>query len=203
MHKNNYLDFTKTKFVNNPYKYIVVQNVFNPKFATLLLEWFQKTNNFNKFNESGYKNSIFHISKNTLPSNIEELINLENLKFLKGELEFAFKVKFTDDILISAQKYLPGDGTLIHNDYYENSDDAFHFTHRFFVYLNSEWIKDNGGILGIFKENNVNSLVEEVYPYHNWGVGIEFEKNSWHAVSAIKKGERFAIHFDFKKKEGE
>lgn len=201
MKKNPYIDFTNMRIEEKPYKYLVVKDLFVESAWKALLEWFQGTSNFNKFNELGYKNSIFHISKTNIPKEIEEFINIENISFVKRQLEKAFNVKFKDEILISAQKYMSGDGTLIHNDYFEYSVDSFYFTHRFFVYLNTGWERENGGVLGIFEENYIDSLIEEIQPTNNVGVGIEFSKDSWHAVSAINKGVRFAIHFDFKKAE--
>lgn len=197
--KKKDIKFSNVNKYEKPFKYFHVKEVLSDEFADKLIKWFESTPNFTQHNRTNhYKNSTFHISSESIPEELKEFLTVENFKNIKNKVEEIFEVPFSDKFILSVHRYLPSEGTLIHNDYLEKEDrDEHFFTHRFFIYINRDWKEDAGGILGIFSDNNSDSLRDVVKPVHNTGVGLEFSKKSWHAVSAIREGVRYALHFNF------
>lgn len=190
--------FSNVETYDSPFRFFQVQEVLSPNFAEELLKWFETTNNFIMNNKSYFKNATFHVSSNNVPMSLQHLVTKENMFCIKKKVEEIFDVKFQDRFIISVHRYLPGEGTLIHNDILEEgSRDEHFFTHRFLVYLNRSWEKSDGGVLGIFNSNNPESLEKLIEPLHNTAVGLAFTRKSWHAVSAVSKGTRYALHFNF------
>jgi len=191
--------FSDIQSFNNPFKYFYVKDVLSDKFVENLLTWFEETTNFIPHSSENYfKNSAFHISSTNIPENLKEYLNYENMYLIKNKVEQIFKTKFKNKFIVSVHRYLPGEGTSIHNDILAIDDrDEYFFTHRFIIYINRRWNEEDGGVLGIFGSNNPQDLVNIIKPINNTGVGIAFTNNAWHAVSEVSNGIRYGLHFNF------
>lgn len=197
--KENFLDFSNTMKSILPFKHFYVENVFTEKVSNQLFDWLKDNNSFVKKDEQFYRNSWFNITPNDLPNELKDVFSIEGLKNLKKKVEEIFEVSFNEDILVFAQKYVVGEGTLIHTDYMEpqNRNYQYFFTHRMIVYLNDGWNGEMGGEFGVFKSPNPLDIVNTYLPKHNSAVGIAHGPTSYHAVSGVTKGTRYAIQFSF------
>lgn len=195
--------FSHVKRFDQPYKYFHTEEVFAPEAAQALLKWIESSDKFIHKEENFYRNSWFNISSKELPDYLKDVFSLENLTEIKKNMERIFETSFLDEFLIFAQKYSPGEGTLIHTDYMEpeNRNYQYFFTHRMIVYLNHGWKPKNGGLFGVFSTSNPKDIVASFEPFHNTAVGLAHGPESYHAVSAVSEEVRYAIQFSFLSKE--
>jgi len=194
--------FSKINYFENPYKYCQITEVFSQEVADSLLNWLESIE-FTKKEEEFYRNSWFNISSEVLPDNLKLVFSHKNLKKIKSNVEKIFGVTFTEDMLIFGQKYEPGEGTLIHTDYMEptNRNYQYFFTHRMIVYLNHGWEEKQGGLFGVFSSSDPKDIISTFEPIHNTAVSLSHGPSSYHAVSSVNEGIRYAIQFSFLSKE--
>ncbi|MFZ3590462.1 2OG-Fe(II) oxygenase [Bacillus sp. DJP31] len=201
--ETSFLEFSKVNKSLMPFKHFYAENVFTEKVSNNLLEWIKDNDLFVQKNEQFYRNSWFNITPENLPAELKDVFSIEGLKILKKKVEDIFEVSFLEDILVFAQKYVKGEGTLIHTDYMEpiNRDYQYFFTHRMIAYLNDGWNEEMGGTFGVFRSSNPSDIVNTFVPKHNSAVGIAHGPHSYHAVSGVTNGVRYAIQFNFLSKE--
>lgn len=200
---HSFLNLTNVKKSIVPFKHFYADNVFTEKVSYDLLNWIKDNKSFVKKNEEFYKNSWFNISPENLPEDLKDIFSKEGIKYFKSRMEQIFEVSFNEDVLVFAQKYEKGEGTLIHTDYMDpqNRNYQYLFTHRIIVYLNDGWTEKMGGTFGIFESPNPSDLVSTFVPKHNSAVGIAHGPSSYHAVSGVNEGVRYAIQFSFLSKD--
>ncbi|WP_339148460.1 MULTISPECIES: 2OG-Fe(II) oxygenase [unclassified Sutcliffiella] len=183
-----------------PYGHILVEKVFEEKVANDILNWLEN-NELWKYNDaSNHKSSGFFINKDNLPDNLLSVFSGESLENLLDTFEEIFKTSFFEKFSVAAVKHEVGHGTTIHTDYIENN--KADFTHRFIVYLNRDWKEDDGGLFGVFKGRNMDSLVSTIPPLNNSGVGLYISQTSYHAVSVVKNSRRFSLVFSLLSRDG-
>ncbi|MFC5775868.1 cyclophane-containing peptide 2OG-Fe(II) oxygenase YhhC [Ectobacillus antri] len=198
------LRFENIQRFSEPFTHFNVQEVLSHEEADRILTWLETTDMFIPRKEQFYRSSAFHLSPENTPNEVADFFSIENLSAIKVKVEDIFGVKFEDRFTISANKYLPGQGTLIHTDYVKPGfRDQFFFTHRFLLYLNRGWKEKDGGSLGIFNTPNPEDLSKVIHPIHNTGVGLAINQKSYHAVEAVHSGERYTLNFTFLSVSGE
>ncbi|OPD56275.1 2OG-Fe(II) oxygenase [Bacillus anthracis] len=203
-HKKSPLQFEGVRKFETPFKHFEVSEVLKPEESYRILTWLENTNMFIPRKEQFYRSSAFHLSPENAPNDVTDFFSIENLANFKIKIEEIFKIKFKDKFTVSANKYLPGQGTLIHTDYVRaNYRDEFFFTHRFLLYFNRGWKPEDGGSLGIFNSPNPSDLEKVINPVHNTGVGLSINPHSYHAVEAVSSGERYTLNFTFLAADGE
>ncbi|WP_318582165.1 2OG-Fe(II) oxygenase [Bacillus paranthracis] len=193
------IQFKETYIYQEPFKHVYIKEVLPPDIAKNILEWLGKTDLFLKRNENNNKSNEFIINSKDCPDHLKSFFSVQNLRIIKDKIQQIFEVTFKDEFTLSAVKHIKGNGTSIHSDYakLEQRDENF-FTHRFLLYLNENWEKNDGGRLGIFLSKEPSSLIKAIPPLHNTGVGIAFGKNTYHAVEKINNKNRFSLVFTFK-----
>lgn len=198
MNKTNLLCIEGVETISEPYKHFQVKKIFNSAAANTILSWLETTNLFIPRKEHFYRSEAFHLSPANIPNNLQQYFNMNNLNQIKELAQEVFDVKFKDKFTVSANKYLTGQGTLIHTDYITPKNrDEFYFTHRFLIYLNREWNEDDGGKLGLFGSASEKDIKKLIKPLHNSGIGFQVSPISYHAVEFVKSGERFSLNFTF------
>jgi Rps23 Pro-64 3,4-dihydroxylase Tpa1-like proline 4-hydroxylase len=181
-----------------PFRHFQVGQVLDGQLAGRLLEWLEVAPNFIPHNKKFYRSSAFHVSPRNAPQALEEFFTVSNFQALRGIMSESFALPFTDRVILSANRYGPGQGTLIHTDYEpDGRRNDFSFTHRFLLYLNRGWIAAAGGELGLFDGPEPTDLVTSVAPTHNSGLAIEIGPTSYHAVAAVRSGQRYSLNFTF------
>jgi Rps23 Pro-64 3,4-dihydroxylase Tpa1-like proline 4-hydroxylase len=93
---------------------------------------------------------------------------------------------------VSAHRLVPGQVIRLHNDYIEDAE-----THRFLIQLNRGWQATQGGLLMLFAEEDASSLQHVILPIHASGFAFEISPSSFHAVSKVKRGERYTLVYTF------
>ncbi|WP_340027402.1 2OG-Fe(II) oxygenase [Paenibacillus sp. FSL H7-0940] len=188
------------KFVTleQPYFHFKVEQFFDSKVAGHLLSWLQDTNLYRTVEGGFYKQTMFPITTDRLPEDLQNLFDEKNRNQIQKKAEQYFETMFHDSFLITAHRLLPTEKTLIHNDYLA---DPYHmkygFTHRIIVYINDQWKREDGGVLGVYASDQSSDLVHTYEPIHNSAIGLAFSPNSYHDVSEVVGGERYTINFTF------
>lgn len=190
--------FAPAQPTGRPFPHFQVAQVLDERLADRLLEWLETTPNFIPRNEEFYRSSAFHVSPTTAPPALERFFSVPNFQALRGIMSESFDLPFADRVFLSANRYVPGQGTLIHTDYEpDGRRNDFSFTHRFLLYLNRGWAAADGGALGLFDGPEPTDLVTSVAPTHNSGVALEIGPTSYHAVAAVHSGQRYSLNFTF------
>lgn len=101
-----------------------------------------------------------------------------------------------DLVDVSAHRLTAGQRIRIHNDFLGDEE-----THRLLVQLNAGWTAENGGLLMIFERDTPESVRHIVMPTHASGFAFEISPASFHAVSAIRDGERFTVVYTFRRRD--
>jgi Rps23 Pro-64 3,4-dihydroxylase Tpa1-like proline 4-hydroxylase len=184
--------------IARPFRHFQIAQVLDEELAGRLLDWLETTPNFLARNENFYRSSAFHVSPRTAPPALEKFFSVRNFQALRGIMSESFELPFADRVILSANRYGPGQGTLIHTDHQlDDRRDGFSFTHRFLLYLNQGWEPAEGGALGLFDGPEPSNLAATLQPMHNSGVALEISPNSYHAVAAVRSGQRYSLNFTF------
>jgi Rps23 Pro-64 3,4-dihydroxylase Tpa1-like proline 4-hydroxylase len=94
---------------------------------------------------------------------------------------------------IAAHHLVPNQTIRIHNDYRGSEE-----THRFLIQVNQGWSIDNGGLLMLFSSDRPDDVEAIIEPTHRSGFGFRICTRSFHAVSTIRKGDRFTLVYTFR-----
>jgi Rps23 Pro-64 3,4-dihydroxylase Tpa1-like proline 4-hydroxylase len=94
---------------------------------------------------------------------------------------------------IAAHHLVPNQTIRIHNDYVGGEE-----THRFLIQVNNGWSVDNGGLLMLFASDRPDDVEAVIQPTHRSGFGFRICKTSFHAVSTVRKGDRFTLVYTFR-----
>jgi Rps23 Pro-64 3,4-dihydroxylase Tpa1-like proline 4-hydroxylase len=94
---------------------------------------------------------------------------------------------------IAAHRLVPNQTIRIHNDYIGREE-----THRFLIQVNCGWSIENGGFLMLFRSGCPDDVEAVIEPTHRGGFGFRISENSFHAVSTIRKGDRFTLVYTFR-----
>jgi len=130
-----------------------------------------------------------------LPANLRILIERSFLEELRKAVERLLSAQLGSKIDVTAHKMVPGCRVGIHTDY-----GSLGQTHRLLVHLNRGWKAENGGLLMFFDEEHPSGESRNLRcysPHHRRAIGFEISPNSFHAVSRIVAGDRYALCFSF------
>lgn len=94
---------------------------------------------------------------------------------------------------IAAHHLVPNQTIRIHNDYIGAEE-----SHRFLIQVNDGWSIDNGGLLLLFSSDRPDDVETVILPVHRSGFGFSICERSFHAVSTIRKGDRFTLVYTFR-----
>jgi Rps23 Pro-64 3,4-dihydroxylase Tpa1-like proline 4-hydroxylase len=152
-----------------------------------------------------YRSENIYLSAANVPPALAAVFSPASRRELRQSLEEHFRHEFAPTLQVTANKYLPGQGTLIHTDFVPRhlGRDRFFFTHRFLAYFLRTWASGCGGALGLFASTNQASLAKTIEPSHNAGVGLVIGPRSYHAVASVKEGARYTLNFCLRSATGE
>ena len=181
-----------------PFAHCTFGSVFSEDTARGLSGLLAERDDWSYRSEPHYRVRTCHWRPADLPPAMAALLTREVLNGLASRLEDVFGEVFDPDFFVTANKQVPGDGSLVHNDYFEDrSDHPYFFTHRLIVYLSPDGRAGRGGVLGLFGSELPSDLRHVVEPRFNTGIAMAMGPCSFHAVSAIIEGTRYSLCFSF------
>ena len=147
---------------------------------------------------SFYEQWELHLSSDDLPAALQPLLAAETV----DALQRLMLVPFADVPLtlteISAHKLLPGQTIRVHNDHRPKGE-----THRLLLQLNRGWDDEQGGLLLLFGSGAADDVRRVLRPTHCSAFAFEISPQSFHAVSTIKRGERYTLVYSFQARHGD
>jgi Rps23 Pro-64 3,4-dihydroxylase Tpa1-like proline 4-hydroxylase len=185
-----------------PFPHLRTHDVLAAGVADRLLAWAESAPHFTARNTEFYRSSAFHVGPHSAPAELRDFFSDRNVAALRELMATAFATEFTDRVFLSVNRYGRGQGTLIHTDHEQaHRRSEFSFTHRFLLYLNRGWRPADGGTLGLFDGPDPTRLRTTIEPLHNSAVALEIGPESYHAVAAVRSGQRFSLNFTFAARE--
>ena len=198
--------FEGPQLSSSPFRHFIVDRVFEPVAANMLLAWLEGLDQeWLDHEKAFYRNSNYHLSPDRLNGAALDVLGGHGIEVVRRRIEELFEQRFEPNCHVSANRYTAGQGTLIHTDFDPNGrgEDPFFFTHRFLVYLNRGWSPGQGGVLGLFESPDSTVPSAAIEPVHNRGVGLAIGPRSHHAVAAVKGAQRFTLNFCFRSLTGD
>jgi Rps23 Pro-64 3,4-dihydroxylase Tpa1-like proline 4-hydroxylase len=171
----------------------------SPKFlvetaADAILTWFMHEAPWKLRIESFYEQYECGLLSIDLPSAITIFVEKNFVDRVRAQLVSHLgatgPLKLID---IAAHHLVPNQTIRIHNDYLSGEE-----THRFLIQINQGWSIDNGGLLMLFSSDRADDVEAIIYPTHRSGFGFRICEKSFHAVSTIRKGNRFTLVYTFR-----
>lgn len=188
-----------------PFPHLVIDGVLAGGLADDILAWMETTASWVSREERFYRSDNIHFSPGNVPAELAPLLSACPRRELRLALEEHFRHRFQPTVHVSANRYRPGQGTLIHTDFVPGhlERDPFFFTHRFLIYFLRGWDAGCGGALGLFTSADPAGLTKTIKPIHNRGVGLVIGPRSYHAVAAVNDGERYTVNICLRSATGE
>ncbi len=94
---------------------------------------------------------------------------------------------------IAAHRLTAGQTIRVHNDFLGAEE-----THRLLVQFNRGWSPANGGLLMTFASERAEDVADAFMPAHGSAFAFEISPKSFHAVSTVRRGERFTLVYTFR-----
>jgi hypothetical protein len=164
------------------------------KAAYAILTWLIQEAPWKLRIASFYEQYEFSLLSIDLPKAVKAIVEGEFVDRVRTELISRLgaggPLKLID---IAAHHLVPNQTIRIHNDYLGGDE-----THRFLIQVNQGWSIDNGGLLMLFSSDRPDDVEAVIEPTHRSGFGFRICENSFHAVSKIRKGDRFTLVYTFR-----
>ncbi len=180
-----------------PFAYFVVDDVLECAHADSLLAWIESCRWWELVHTQFYDQYEFMVCEGKrrmdLPKECKPLFTqaaLGELAALVGEhlgLERCLILR------VVAHMLKPGQGIGIHNDDKANGPPTF----RFVLQLNRSYDDRDGGQLGLFDGHDLDRVIHIARPLHNTGCAFAIGSASQHAVSEVRRGNRYTLVYTF------
>jgi len=179
-----------------PFPHVVVPDCIDQGFAECLLTWFERDAPWRACSiDDFYQLFDLDLRAVGLPSDLGILLDDAFLEHLRISVAVLLETRLSPRIDVTAHKMLPGCRIGIHNDFGATGQ-----THRLLIHLNRGWRAEDGGLLMLFGEERPSADSKDTkcfVPHHGRAIGFEISPRSFHAVSRVTSGERYAICFSF------
>lgn len=181
-----------------PFPHGHLNGVFSEDLALLLGEWLRSGSHEWKFvDEPNIRVRTFYWDSEGAPDPVADHLTIDLMQDIRRRCEALVGCRLEPVFRVSGNVQLPGDGSLVHTDFFgARTDHPFFFTHRLIVYLSPDWQPAHGGVLGLFEAID-GKPAEILNAQFNTGVFLKMTENSFHAVSAIRAGSRYTMVFSF------
>ena len=175
-----------------PFRYSVIPRALESGVGKALLDWFETDAPWSLRIAEFYEQHEFTVSSEVLPAHLRELFSSAALDSLREYVAKLFDVQLAERIDITAHRLSKGQRIRVHNDYLPG-----HESHRLLIQLNRGWSDENGGALMLFSGGDSTDVHQILRPVHNSGILFEISRDSLHAVTPIRDGERFTLVMSF------
>jgi hypothetical protein len=120
---------------DSPFAHCTFGNVFSHEIACGLSRCLTERDDWSYRSEARDRVWTCHWRSENLPLAMAALLSDEVLNGLIKRMQDVFGEVLDEDFFVTANKQEPGDGSVVHNDYFENPlNHLFFFTHRLIVY---------------------------------------------------------------------
>jgi Rps23 Pro-64 3,4-dihydroxylase Tpa1-like proline 4-hydroxylase len=181
---------------NEPFLHVVIPDCIDEQLAGSLLTWLEAEAAWQySAVEEFYQLMDIDLRGAKLPEDLRILLEPSFLDELRKAVECLLSAQLGSRIDVTAHRMVPGCRIGIHTDY-----GSLGQTHRLLVHLNRGWKTENGGLLMFLDEEHPSPESTNLrcyLPYHRRAIGFEISPNSFHAVSRIVAGDRYALCFSF------
>ena len=146
---------------------------------------------------SFYEQWELHLDPDGLPATLQSLLAADTVEALQRLMLTPFAGAPLALTEVTAHKLLPGQTIRVHNDHRPRGE-----THRLLVQLNRGWDDEQGGLLLLFGSAAADDVQRILRPTHRSAVAFEISSQSFHAVSTIRRGERYTLVYSFQAAHG-
>ena len=176
-----------------PFRYFLARRCLAQGFEKILLDWFESAAPWQLVETDFYEQYEFSMLRVDLPEPVSALASPVNLLALRSSVATVFGVALEPRVTLLAHKMIPGQRIALHNDFLGGENE----THRLTVQLN-RGIRDNdGGLFVLFNSVDPNDIHRVIRPLTGSCLGFEIGEKSNHAVSRIRRGERYTLVYSF------
>ncbi len=178
---------------SEPFAHTTLPGLLAPDLAAAALTWMETVAPWKLRIESFYEQWELHLDPATLPTVLQPLLTAAMVGHLSQVMLAPLaqaKLCLTE---VTAHKLLPGQTIRVHNDHRPDGE-----THRLLVQLNRGWEDDQGGLLMLFSSPRAEDVSRVIRPVHGSAMAFEISPRSFHAVSTIRRGERYTLVYSFK-----
>ena len=196
MKASQVLPLTGGAVQRDPFLHVVIPDSIDANVAESLLSWFETGAAWQYCAiDEFYQLLDLDLRSVRLPERLRVFVEDSFLEDLRNRAAGLLSARLGSKIDVTAHKMLPGCRIRIHTDY-----GPLRQTVRLLVHLNRGWKAENGGLLMLLDQErpSPDSRNLKCYvPHHRRAIGFEISPNSFHAVSTIVAGERYALCFSF------
>lgn len=180
----------------NPFLHVVIPDCIDLTLAESLLRWFEKEApwQFSAVDEF-YQLLDMDLRGAILPKDLRILVDGSFLEDVRTNMADLMNARLTSKIDVTAHKMQVGCRIGTHTDH-----GSLGQTHRLLIHLNRGWTAEDGGLLMLLDEERPSPQSRNLrcyLPHHRRAIGFEISPNSYHAVSTVVMGDRFALCFSF------
>ena len=179
---------------DEPFPHVVFPAILPPTSANQVLGWLQTSAPWRLRVTSFYEQYEFSLLSEDASEIARELVGERLLDGVRALIRGHLAVKGHLGLIdVTAHKLTLGQTIRIHNDSLRGEE-----THRVLIQLNDGWSMDHGGLLMLFGSQVPEDVSAVIVPTHGSGFAFEISDRSFHAVSTIRKGERFTLVYTFR-----
>jgi Rps23 Pro-64 3,4-dihydroxylase Tpa1-like proline 4-hydroxylase len=164
-----------------------------PGLCDAALDWMETIAPWRLRVASFYEQWELHLDPQMLPAELQPLLATETVDVFQ-RLMLAPIAKVPLRLAeVTAHKLVPGQTIRVHNDHRPRGE-----TYRLLVQLNRGWEDEQGGLLLLFGSAAAEDVRRILRPTHRSAIAFAISPRSFHAVSTIKRGQRYTLVYSFK-----
>jgi Rps23 Pro-64 3,4-dihydroxylase Tpa1-like proline 4-hydroxylase len=174
-----------------PFPHLITDALFTEAESESLLEWLETTKEWKRTVGSYFDYDRIVLGSAKPPASISQLLGSRSIGRLKKLVEECFNREMDNGVRIMAHRLRPGNGIGLHTD-----ESVVGVVLN--IYLNRHWDDAHGGHLVLFNSRSEKDVASIIGPQHGRAVALLVDSRSFHAVSEVNKGQRFAISYFFR-----
>ncbi|MDW5266114.1 MULTISPECIES: 2OG-Fe(II) oxygenase [Acidobacteriaceae] len=174
-----------------PFPHFIADEFFTKTESKMLLKWLETSQEWKQTVGSYFDYDRILVGSAKLPAPVSRLLKSRSIERLRELVEEHFKREMSTGARIMAHRLRPGNGIGLHTD-----ESVVGVVLN--IYLNRHWDDAYGGHLVLFNSNNERDVASIIRPEHGRAVALLVDSKSFHAVSEVCKGQRFAISYFFR-----
>ncbi|MEI6302527.1 MAG: 2OG-Fe(II) oxygenase [Betaproteobacteria bacterium] len=155
-----------------------------------LLRWFEADSDWTKTEGKVFVYDRLTLGNREVPDDCRAILSSKFVLAIKTLAEKCAAKPLSTKYRLMAHRLVQGQGIGLHTD--EARPGVV-----FNVFINREWREEFGGYLILFRSANNSDISAVIAPLHNRAVAIPVHKTSFHAVSDVFSGTRFALSYFF------
>ena len=180
----------RVRHASHPYPHIRLYPLLDGVLAEGMLSWLCDTEAWRRRDRSFYRHDSFAVTPDVIPPDLRAAVSPRWLKSLREVLQSHLDVKLHSFAWAEAHRSSSQDEVGVHTDAGANEV-------RVVLNLNTGWIANHGGLL-LLQDRPVSPRHCVGYlPLHNTATAFRTTAVSYHQVSHIREGQRYALLYRF------